>query len=82
MDSGSGRADAVVAGGAAGLQGFAEMEQAVGERHVRQRRPNRIGEICGGFDHDGDGGGAGDVESKLILLDAKIAVAGLDQRVP
>ena len=82
MDSGSGGRDAVVAVGGVWLRGFAEMEQAVGEGHVRQRGPNGIGEIGGGFDHDGDGGGAGDVESKLIVLHAKVAVAGLDQRIP
>ena len=58
------------------------MEQAVGERHVRQRRPNRIGEICGGFHDDGDGGRAGDVESKLVVLHAKTRVAGLRLRSP
>ena len=58
------------------------MEKAVGERHVRQRGPNGIAEVCGGLHHDGDVGRAGDVETKLIVLHAKVAVSGLDQRVP
>ena len=82
MDSGSGGGDAVVAGGGVGLHGFAEMEEAVGEGHVGERSPDGIGGICGGLHHDGDVRRAGDVESELIVPHAKVAVGGLDERVP
>ena len=82
VDPCSGRTDTIIAAGAVSLQWFAEIELAAGERHVRQRGPNRIGEIRAGFHHDGDARRAGDVEPKLIVLHAKVAVAGLDQRIP
>jgi hypothetical protein len=59
------RGDAVEAGGAGGLKGFAEIVGAVGEGQALQGGPNGIREAVRRLDDDGDVGRAGDVEAKL-----------------
>ena len=64
------------------LQGFAEMNQSIGQHHALQWHPNRLCQISGGFHYDGNIGCAGDIKPKLIALHSKISAAGLNNRVP
>ena len=72
------RTNAIVTAGTVRLQRFAEKNQAIGEGEGLQRCPNGIDQIGASIHQNGNVGRAGDVEPKLIALDAKVGAAGLD----
>ena len=64
------------------MKGFAEIERTVGEGAGLERNPNGLCQIGADFDLNGEIVYVGDVESKLIVGDAKTAVIGLNLWVP
>ena len=58
------------------------MNQTIGKREGLQRKPNRADQIGAGFNQDGNIGCASDVEFKLIGMQTKVRVAGVNLRIP
>ena len=61
---------------------ISEIAQSVDEREALKSNPNGIGKICASFYDNRDISRAGDVESKLIALNAEARSAGLNERIP
>jgi len=78
----SGREDAIVAAGIVRLHGFAEIERSAGQGIGQERSPNRVGQVGTGLHHDDLSTGPIDVETKLMVLQAKVRAACLDLRRP
>ena len=62
--------------------GVAEIGRAAGEGVGCHRRPNRMGQVRAGFQHDDEVAGPGDGEPKPIRPHTEVGAAGLRLRVP
>ena len=61
--------------------GIAEIRPTFREAVRADRRPDGIGECCGGFDCDGGIRCPGDAETELVVFDAKVGGSGQDHGV-
>ena len=61
---------------------IAEIVRATDEGIGSQRRPDGIGQFCGGFHHDNTAAGPADGEPESTHMNAEARIAGLDLRQP